>query len=153
MQASPKDIDLEELKESLLKIKEIESIHELHTWNLGSVKYVAACHVVLTKKVSDKLRTGKDLNPRMYEKIQEQIENVFHNSNIHNTTIQIELAESRKSFVEKQDGRGLTEAGGQALCYLRRNCPHNEAWCCQDVYQVANIDGESSHHYSDEDDA
>lgn len=152
MQASPRDIDLEELKESLIKIREIESVHELHTWNLGSVKYVAACHVVLTKKASDKLRNGKEPNPRMYERIQEQIENVFHNSNIHNTTVQIELAESRKSFVEKQDGRGLTEAGGQALCYLRRNCPHNEAWCCQDVFQVANIDGESSHH-SDEDNA
>jgi len=53
---TPKDIDLDELKEHLLKIKGVEDIHHIHVWSMDGVNNYATMHIVTTVKDVKKLK-------------------------------------------------------------------------------------------------
>ena len=45
LQAVPKGISLDEVKADILSIRGVESVHELHIWQLSDVKRVASLHI------------------------------------------------------------------------------------------------------------
>lgn len=45
MEATPDEIDVENLYNQLLEIKYVEEIHDFHCWSLGGGKYVMTCHI------------------------------------------------------------------------------------------------------------
>src|SRR5580700_1819435 len=48
LEATPEDIDLEEVRRHLLELQEVSSVHDLHVWTLTSSLPILTAHVVVT---------------------------------------------------------------------------------------------------------
>jgi len=48
LEATPEDIDLDEVRSHLLALPEVESVHDLHAWTLTSSLPILTAHVVVT---------------------------------------------------------------------------------------------------------
>src|SRR3984885_3204335 len=48
LEATPKDIDLEEVRHHLLELPEVSSVHDLHAWTLTSSLPILTAHIVVT---------------------------------------------------------------------------------------------------------
>jgi len=70
LEKTPKDIDIDELKEHLLKIKDIEDIHHIHIWSIDGYNNYATMHIV---SKSDDIKSVK-------KQIREELEehNICH---------------------------------------------------------------------------
>jgi cobalt-zinc-cadmium efflux system protein len=55
LEATPEDIDLEEVRRHLLELHEVASVHDLHVWTLTSSLPILTAHVVVT---DDCIRQG-----------------------------------------------------------------------------------------------
>lgn len=54
LEKTPKDVDIDELKKHLLKIKEVEDIHHIHVWSIDGYNNYATMHIVTkSKKICD----------------------------------------------------------------------------------------------------
>jgi len=49
MEGAPKEVDNTKLKESIMKIKNVQDVKDLHTWTLAGGKNVMTCHIELVK--------------------------------------------------------------------------------------------------------
>ena len=70
LEKTPEDINIDELKEHLLKINDVEDIHHIHVWSIDGFNNYATMHIV-TK--SDKL---KDVKKEIREELAEH--NICH---------------------------------------------------------------------------
>ena len=50
LEKTPNDIDIEELKEHLLKINDVEDIHHIHVWSIDGYNNYATMHIVSKSK-------------------------------------------------------------------------------------------------------
>ena len=50
LEKTPKEIDIDELKNHLLKIKDVEDIHHIHVWSMDGVNNYATMHIVSKSK-------------------------------------------------------------------------------------------------------
>lgn len=50
LEKTPKDIEIDEVKEHLLKIKGVEDIHHIHIWSIDGYKNYATMHIVTKAK-------------------------------------------------------------------------------------------------------
>ena len=50
LEKTPDDIDIDELKKELLKIKDIEDIHHIHVWSIDGYNNYATMHIVVNSK-------------------------------------------------------------------------------------------------------
>ncbi len=75
LEKTPNEINIKEVKETILKEKDIESIHDLHIWSIDGVKHYATIHIVTD-------------NPT--QKLKENIREIFEQYKIVHSTIQIE---------------------------------------------------------------
>lgn len=48
MNATPDDIDIDEVKKHLLKIKNVSDVHHIHVWNIDEEHVSLECHIVST---------------------------------------------------------------------------------------------------------
>jgi cobalt-zinc-cadmium efflux system protein len=48
LEATPEDIDLEEVRRHLMELPEVTSVHDLHAWTLTSSLPILTAHVVVT---------------------------------------------------------------------------------------------------------
>jgi cobalt-zinc-cadmium efflux system protein len=81
MQATPKNVDLETIQQSLENIQGIDNIHHLHIWNLNDSQVHFECHA----DVADDIRISET------EILQQQIESILHEKfEINHVTIQFE---------------------------------------------------------------
>jgi cobalt-zinc-cadmium efflux system protein len=55
LEATPEDIDLEEVREHLLELHDVSSVHDLHAWTLTSSLPILTAHIVVT---DDCIRRG-----------------------------------------------------------------------------------------------
>lgn len=78
MEKTPSEIDIEELENSLRRIKGVQEIHDLHVWALTVGKIILSCHVTAEPLVcsSDLICKIKDFCEKAY--------------GIHHVTVQIE---------------------------------------------------------------
>ena len=63
MNATPKNLDLQNIREYLINIPEVINAHYLHAWNVSASSIAFSCHVVVpdqqlsrTEKLSRKIR-------------------------------------------------------------------------------------------------
>ena len=56
LEATPEDIDLDEVRRHLLELPEVQSVHDLHAWTLTSSLPILTAHVVVTDEC---LSTGE----------------------------------------------------------------------------------------------
>ncbi|PKI85054.1 hypothetical protein MVES_000991 [Malassezia vespertilionis] len=142
LQGVPSSVSLEGVRDSVLKVDGVLSLHDLHVWQLNENKIVASLHVMVD--------CSNEQTPR-YMEIAGHIRNVLHLWGIHSSTIQPEfvaggLKEAARLsglFVQEQrdeHGRLLTPEGNLVESELPKQdpacllaCNENEcqgAKCC-----------------------
>jgi cobalt-zinc-cadmium efflux system protein len=84
LEATPEDIDLIEVRQHLLELPEVESIHDLHAWTLTSSLPILTAHVVVTDEC---LNTGEV--GRVLDHLQECLAGHF---DVEHSTLQFESA-------------------------------------------------------------
>lgn len=65
LEKTPNDIDIDELKEHLLEIKEVEDIHHIHVWSIDGFHNYATMHIV--SKAKDISRVKNDIRKELEE--------------------------------------------------------------------------------------
>lgn len=61
LEKTPEDIEIDELKEHLLKIKGVEDIHHIHIWSMDGINNYATMHIVTeTKKIKELKQSIKE---------------------------------------------------------------------------------------------
>jgi zinc transporter 2 len=81
MEASPKDLDIDELRQDFKDIKGVEDVHDLHVWELTSGKPSMTAHILGDKP--DQILRDATVVCRKY--------------GIYHSTIQIETGSQRES--------------------------------------------------------
>jgi cobalt-zinc-cadmium efflux system protein len=82
LEATPDDIDLEEVRRHLLELPEVQSVHDLHAWTLTSSLPILTAHVVVTDEC---LNTGEA--GRVLDHLQECLAGHF---DVEHSTLQFE---------------------------------------------------------------
>jgi len=77
LQGVPSTVSLDEVRDSILSVEGVLSVHELHVWQLSESKIVASVHVLASR--------NHDFMP-----IAVKIRKVMHHLGIHSCTIQPE---------------------------------------------------------------
>jgi cobalt-zinc-cadmium efflux system protein len=62
LEATPEDIDLEEVRRHLVELPEVESVHDLHAWTLTSSLPILTAHVVVTDECFSSGDAGRVLD-------------------------------------------------------------------------------------------
>ncbi len=62
LQATPEEIDLEEVRRHLLELPEVQSVHDLHAWTLTSSLPILTAHVVVTDECLSSGEVGRVLD-------------------------------------------------------------------------------------------
>jgi cobalt-zinc-cadmium efflux system protein len=85
LQAVPDKELLEKIRQSILSLKEIESVHHMHLWSLDGERHVLTAHV--------KLKTSVEIS--LYNKMKTDIQTTLQSHALAHTTIELELAEEQ----------------------------------------------------------
>jgi cobalt-zinc-cadmium efflux system protein len=62
LEATPEDIDLDEVRRHLLELPEVRSVHDLHAWTLTSSLPILTAHVVVTDECFNTGEAGRVLD-------------------------------------------------------------------------------------------
>lgn len=98
LEKTPKGIKIEELKEHLLKIKNVEDVHHIHIWSMDGVNNYATMHIVTEVKDTQKLKND------VKEELKEH--------GINHTTIEIEEKDYKCCETECKVENNGTHIGG-----------------------------------------
>ncbi|XP_060154302.1 calcium/manganese antiporter SLC30A10 isoform X2 [Globicephala melas] len=88
LQMVPKGVNMEELMSKLSAVPGISSVHEVHIWELISGKIIATLHIKYQQDGGDQDASIK-------------IREIFHNTGIHNVTIQFEKVDLKGPLGQK----------------------------------------------------
>ncbi|KAI0639769.1 cation efflux protein [Trametes polyzona] len=116
LQGVPATISLEEVRDAILAVDGVLSVHELHVWQLSENKIVASVHVMASRK--------HDFMP-----VAAQIRKALHDRGIHSSTIQPEYHPPRNAPRE-EDLRTSASSSCLILCPPDRECNPSENACC-----------------------
>jgi cobalt-zinc-cadmium efflux system protein len=83
MEGTPKNIDFDEIAQTIQSTGEIEDIHDLHVWSITSGQNALSCHAVVTQNLT--IQECQDLLKR--------VENQLHEKGIGHITIQLESSD------------------------------------------------------------
>ena len=90
LQGVPKGIVLDEVKEDIASIPGIESVHELHIWQLSDVKLIASLHI----QIAFDPATDKG---HQYMRLARAVRMCLHAFGVHSVTIQPEYSPSHSA--------------------------------------------------------
>src|ERR1700721_3671474 len=62
LEATPDDLDVEEVRQHLMELPEVQSVHDLHAWTLTSSLPVLTAHVVVTNECFTTGEAGRVLD-------------------------------------------------------------------------------------------
>ncbi len=97
MQATPQNIDIDEIKGELENLPEIDNIHHVHIWNLSDSETHFECHIDLEK----------DMSVSRTDSLRRQIDEILADRfNISHTTVQIEFNCCNDKGVINKAGEG-----------------------------------------------
>jgi len=99
LQAVPKGISLGQVKEDIVSIKGVVSVHELHVWQLSDVKLIASLHIQVA---FDPEEEAGGADGGQYMTLAREVRKCLHAYGIHSSTIQPEYV--------KPDGAGARPA-------------------------------------------
>jgi cobalt-zinc-cadmium efflux system protein len=88
MESVPAHIDLEELRNDLLEVRDTEEVHDLHVWCLASRQFALSAHAVVTREADQ---------DRVLSEMSAMLERKF---NIRHMTVQLERDNRRASEPE-----------------------------------------------------
>jgi len=84
LEATPDDIDVEEVRQHLMELPEVQSVHDLHAWTLTSELPALSCHVVVSDACLNSGGVG-----RLLDHLQHCLANHF---DVEHSTFQLEAA-------------------------------------------------------------
>ncbi|KAI8980647.1 cation efflux protein [Trametes punicea] len=116
LQGVPASVSLEEVRDAILAVDGVLSVHELHIWQLSENKIVASVHVMASRR--------HDFMP-----VAAQIRKALHERGIHSSTIQPEYHPPRNAPPE-EDLRMSASSSCLILCPPDRECNPSENACC-----------------------
>lgn len=116
LQGVPHTVSLEEVRDSILKVDGVLSVHELHIWQLSESKIVASVHVMASR--------NHDFMP-----IAANIRKAMHLNGIHSSTIQPEY-HYRPSVTSEDDLKTSVDSPCLILCPEDQHCDPMENYCC-----------------------
>ncbi|KAK0506167.1 cation efflux protein [Armillaria luteobubalina] len=112
LQGVPSTISLDEVRDSILDVDGVLSLHELHVWQLSETKIIASVHVLASR--------NHDFMP-----VAAKIRKALHHHGIHSSTIQPEyLRQSGPEELYK------TTASCLIMCPPDQECDPQENACC-----------------------
>ncbi|AQZ12796.1 ZRC1 (YMR243C) and COT1 (YOR316C) [Zygosaccharomyces parabailii] len=130
LQATPSTISADEVKDEVLHVPGVLSVHDFHIWNLTESLYIASIHVQINS------------TPSQFVGVAKAIRNIFHNHGIHSATVQPEFVDQdagpntssretdvsalassgQPSDVAPQSAYGATSVGSHCLVDKVANC-------------------------------
>ncbi|RDX52073.1 cation efflux protein [Lentinus brumalis] len=116
LQGVPATISLDEVRDAILEVDGVLSVHELHIWQLSESKIVASVHVMASRK--------HDFMP-----VAAKIRKALHHRGIHSCTIQPEYHPPRNSPPDEHL-RTSAESSCLVLCPPDQECNPSENACC-----------------------
>jgi cation diffusion facilitator family transporter len=81
LQDVPAHVDMAMVQSNIMNLAEVDSLHDLHIWELADNKAIASVHVVVNEA-------------RLAEKAQRATQAVLHAAGVHSQTIQVEICTS-----------------------------------------------------------
>jgi len=113
LQGVPPTVSLEEVKNSILSVEGVLSLHELHVWQLSESKLIASVHVLASR--------NHDFMP-----VAAKIRSALHHLGIHSSTIQPEYCQPRSD----EHPKNVTDSSCLILCPADEECNPLENACC-----------------------
>ncbi|KAI5846864.1 cation efflux protein [Tricharina praecox] len=144
LQGVPKGIALDEVKEDIRSIPGIESVHELHIWQLSDVKMIASLHI----QIAFDPETDKGLK---YMRLAKAVRTCLHAVGVHSVTIQPEYTpKGGLAAIASQAGTSTYGALGTAAtdadaCLLECGDECGSGKCCAPVDENAVGNGAHGH--------
>lgn len=122
LQGVPKGISLDEVKEDIASIQGVESVHELHIWQLSDVKMIASLHIQIS---FDPENEGGG----RYMELASAVRTCLHAYGIHSSTIQPEYTKEEEAVASRTGStRGSPEE--EAACLLECGDGCVDGKCC-----------------------
>lgn len=81
MQEVPRNVDLKALEAEIMRVTDVEGVHDVHVWSLDGEEHILSCHLVITRNLSLKEWEGIKNDTRL----------LCHKYNISHATIEPEL--------------------------------------------------------------
>ncbi|RPD64938.1 cation efflux protein [Lentinus tigrinus ALCF2SS1-6] len=122
LQGVPPTISLDEVRDAILDVDGVLSVHELHIWQLSESKIVASVHVMASRK--------HDFMP-----VAAKIRKALHDRGIHSCTIQPEYHPPRNSPPDEHL-RTSAESSCLILCPPDQECNPSENACCRESLSI-----------------
>jgi zinc transporter 1 len=116
LQGVPSTVSLDEVRDSILNVEGVLSVHELHVWQLSENKLVASVHVLASR--------NHDFMP-----VAVKIRKVLHHLGIHSSTIQPEYHHPSTSIPEERM-KSPASSSCLILCPADEACNPSENACC-----------------------
>jgi len=109
-------VSLEEVKDSILSVEGVLSLHELHVWQLSESKLVASVHVLASR--------NHDFMP-----VAVKIRKALHHLGIHSCTIQPEYYHPTTRAPDEHL-KNVADSSCLILCPADEECNPLENACC-----------------------
>jgi zinc transporter 1 len=116
LQGVPSTVSLEQVKDSILRVDGVLSLHELHVWQLSENKLIASVHVLASR--------SHDFMP-----IAVKIRKVLHHLGIHSSTIQPEYYHPNTTIPE-ENLKTSADSSCLIMCPADQECNPLENACC-----------------------
>ncbi|KAG2350444.1 cation efflux protein [Suillus weaverae] len=117
LQGVPNAISLDKVRESILDVDGVLSVHELHVWQLSESKNVASVHVMASR--------NHDFMP-----VAAEIRKALHYHGIHSSTIQPEYHTRNPNMFPEDRLKTSRESSCLILCPADQICDPIENACC-----------------------
>ncbi|WP_338767475.1 cation diffusion facilitator family transporter [Bernardetia sp. ABR2-2B] len=88
----PSSIKIKEIKESLLEIEEIETVHHMHVWALSSTENALTVHIVLKKYIFENNNIETPL--QRWERLKLVIRHKLLHHSVHHATLELDADDS-----------------------------------------------------------
>jgi len=109
LQGVPSNIALDEVRKSILRVKGVLDLHELHVWQLSETKVVASVHISASREYD-------------FMHVAAQIQEALHHCGIHSTTIQPEYLTPGAVIVRKPSSSCLINCPSDQMCSASNTC-------------------------------
>ncbi|KAH7883677.1 cation efflux protein [Phlebopus sp. FC_14] len=117
LQGVPPTISLDAVRESILSVNGVLSVHELHIWQLSESKIVASVHVMASRNL--------DFMP-----VAAEIRKALHHHGIHSSTIQPEYHPRSPHSILEDSLKMSANSSCLILCPADQNCDPTANACC-----------------------
>lgn len=101
LQATPTNIDSNQVVKEIIKLDSIKSIHDFHIWNLNEDILIASLHIQLDDRYTN---NETEFEKKKFIGIVTQVRELLHGFNIHSATIQPEFSSQSVRFPGNVNG-------------------------------------------------